>query len=53
VAEQIRARGGSVRVVSGDASRPETHQALVADAVAAFGDLDIAFNNAAAISPIS
>lgn len=52
VAEQIRTRGGSVRVVSGDASRPETHEALAAEAAAAFGGLDIAFNNAAAIGPI-
>jgi NAD(P)-dependent dehydrogenase (short-subunit alcohol dehydrogenase family) len=52
VADDIRAKGGRVRIVAGDASRPETHEELVADAVASFGGLDIAFNNAATIGPI-
>jgi NAD(P)-dependent dehydrogenase (short-subunit alcohol dehydrogenase family) len=52
VADQIRARGGRVRIVAGDASRPETHEELVAEAVASFGGLDIAFNNAATIGPV-
>ena len=52
VAEEIRAAGGRVRIVVGDASLPETHEELVADAVSSFGGLDIAFNNAATIGPI-
>jgi NAD(P)-dependent dehydrogenase (short-subunit alcohol dehydrogenase family) len=52
VADDIRAKGGRVRIVAGDASRPKTHEELVAEAVASFGGLDIAFNNAATIGPI-
>lgn len=52
VAERIRSAGGNVRIVAGDASRPETHEELVADAISSFGGLDIAFNNAATIGPI-
>jgi NAD(P)-dependent dehydrogenase (short-subunit alcohol dehydrogenase family) len=52
VADDIRAKGGRVRIVAGDASRPKTHEELVAEAVASFGGLDIAFNNAAAIGQI-
>ncbi|PWE54117.1 short-chain dehydrogenase [Metarhizobium album] len=52
VSEEIRAAGGRVRIVVGDASLPETHEELVADAVSSFGGLDIAFNNAATIGPI-
>lgn len=52
VAEEIRARGGKVRTVTGDVSHPETHEALVAEAVEAFGGLDIAFNNAGTVGPV-
>lgn len=52
VADQIRSSGGSVRVVAGDAGHPETHGEMVACAVASFGGLDIAFNNAATIGPV-
>lgn len=52
VAESIRSAGGKVRIVAGDASRPETHEELVADAISSFGGLDIAFNNAATIGSI-
>ncbi|NLS01054.1 SDR family oxidoreductase [Rhizobium sp. P38BS-XIX] len=52
VGDVIRAQGGQVRIVAGDAGLPETHEALVAAAVSAFGGLDIAFNNAATIGPI-
>lgn len=52
VAEQIRDLGGRARVVVGDASQPETHAEMVADALGSFGGLDIAFNNAASIGPI-
>lgn len=52
VADQIRSSGGSVRVVAGDAGHPETHEEMVACAVASFGGLDIAFNNAATIGPV-
>ncbi len=52
IAENIRTKGGRVRVVAGDASRPETHEQMVAEARASFGGLDIAFNNAATVGPI-
>lgn len=53
VAARIRAQGGSVRTVAGDASQPGTHERLIAEAYAAFGGLDIAFNNAGATGPIA
>lgn len=46
VAEDIRNQGGKVRAVVGDVGVPETHEALVAEAVNSFGGLDIALNNA-------
>lgn len=46
VAEDIEAEGGKVRLVAGDVGAPACHEALVAEAVSAFGGLDIAFNNA-------
>lgn len=53
VAARIRSRGGEVRIVAGDASQPGTHERLIAKAHAAFGGLDIAFNNAGATGPIA
>lgn len=52
VAASIRDRGGRVRTVAGDASQPDTHARLIAEANDAFGGLDIAFNNAGATGPI-
>lgn len=53
VAARIRAQGGRVQTVAGDASQPGTHERLIAEAHAAFGGLDIAFNNAGATGPIA
>lgn len=53
VAASIRAKGGQARVIAGDVSQPETHHRLVADAISAFGGLDIALNNAGATGPIA
>lgn len=53
VAARIRSRGGEVRIVAGDASQPGTHERLIAKAHAAFGGLDVAFNNAGATGPIA
>ena len=50
VADDIKARGGKVSLVVGDVGDPNCHEALVTEAVSAFGGLDIAFNNAG-ISP--
>lgn len=52
VADAINGQGGKARIVVGDISQPETHEELVADAVSAFGGLDIAFNNAATVGPL-
>jgi NAD(P)-dependent dehydrogenase (short-subunit alcohol dehydrogenase family) len=52
VAERVRAGGGDVRVVAGDATQEETHEALVAEASRSFGGLDIAFNNAGAVGAV-
>ncbi|HAP25385.1 MAG TPA: short-chain dehydrogenase [Achromobacter sp.] len=53
VAARIRAQGGRVKTVAGDASHPGTHVRLIAEAHTAFGGLDIAFNNAGATGPIA
>ena len=42
----IAAAGGNARFVPTDVSDSSAVQALVADAVAAYGQLDVAFNNA-------
>lgn len=52
VAAEIRAMGGRVREIPGDVGLQETHEALIAEAVEAFGGLDIAFNNAGTVGPI-
>lgn len=46
VAEAILKEGGRARAMGGDASDPEHARALVAEAVAAFGRLDVAVANA-------
>ena len=46
VAEELRARGAKVTAVACDVSHPEQCQALVDQAVAAFGTVDIFVNNA-------
>jgi NAD(P)-dependent dehydrogenase (short-subunit alcohol dehydrogenase family) len=45
-AEEIRARGGEVRVVEGDVGERSTADAMVAAAVDGFGSLDVVVNNA-------
>jgi NAD(P)-dependent dehydrogenase (short-subunit alcohol dehydrogenase family) len=45
-AEEIRARGGEVRVVEGDVGERYTADAMVAAAVDGFGSLDVVVNNA-------
>lgn len=52
VSEAIRSQGGRARVVAGDVSLPETHEALVAEAVNSFGGLDIALNNAGMVGAL-
>lgn len=53
MASRIRDLGGTARTVAGDASQPETHRRLIAEAVGEFGGLDVAFNNAGATGPIA
>jgi NAD(P)-dependent dehydrogenase (short-subunit alcohol dehydrogenase family) len=45
-AEEIRARGAEVRMVTGDVGERSTADALVATAIDEFGSLDIVVNNA-------
>lgn len=44
--QQIKEAGGEAILVHADVSRPEDTEAMVAQAVEAFGSLDCAFNNA-------
>ncbi len=44
--QQIKEAGGEAILVHADVAKPEDTQAMVAQAVAAFGSLDCAFNNA-------
>lgn len=44
--QQIKEAGGEAILVHADVSKPEDTQAMVAQAVEAFGSLDCAFNNA-------
>jgi NAD(P)-dependent dehydrogenase (short-subunit alcohol dehydrogenase family) len=46
VAEQIKQNGGNAIFVKADVSRPEECEQLANKAVATFGSIDIAFNNA-------
>src|SRR5579871_5784469 len=48
VAEEIRARGGTVLEAPGDLRQPEMAAGLVAKAVEKFGRLDVVVNNAGA-----
>ncbi|MCV3738313.1 SDR family oxidoreductase [Rhizobium sp. TRM96647] len=52
VAQEIRAEGGSVIAVPGDVGEEVHHKALVEAAMAEFGGLDIAFNNAGTTGPV-
>ncbi|MCM5557490.1 SDR family oxidoreductase [Pleomorphomonas sp. JP5] len=52
VADDIKARGGKVSLVVGDVGDAACHDALVAEAVSAFGGLDIAFNNAGTVGAL-
>lgn len=49
VAEGIKAEGGRASLVVGDAGDAACQEALVEEAVSAFGGLDIAFNNAGTV----
>lgn len=49
VAEEIKGRGGRVSLIVGDAGDAACNEALVEEAVSAFGALDIAFNNAGTV----
>ena len=49
VARQIRREGGEARFIRADVSRPEDVEALLNEAVRAYGRLDAAFNNAATV----
>jgi NAD(P)-dependent dehydrogenase (short-subunit alcohol dehydrogenase family) len=51
VTEQIRAEGGTAEYVVCDLAAPDAVRAAVDQAVATHGRLDIAFNNAATITP--
>lgn len=52
LAEEIRGQGGRAAVCAGDVCAPETHQRVVAAATEEFGGLDIAVNNAGAVSAV-
>lgn len=52
VAQEIRAEDGSVIAVPGDVGEEAHHKALVEAAMAEFGGLDIAFNNAGTTGPV-
>ncbi|WP_309649434.1 3-oxoacyl-ACP reductase [Nocardioides sp.] len=45
-AEEIRSRGGEVRIVAGDVAERSTADAMMAAAVEGFGQLDVVVNNA-------
>ncbi|MCM5555327.1 SDR family oxidoreductase [Pleomorphomonas sp. NRK KF1] len=49
---EIKGRGGKVSLVAGNVGEPACHDALVAEAVSAFGGLDIAFNNAGTVGAL-
>lgn len=49
VVGEIRAKGGRAHAVAGDVGRPDLHERLVDAAVATFGGLDIAINNAGTV----
>jgi NAD(P)-dependent dehydrogenase (short-subunit alcohol dehydrogenase family) len=49
VAQQIRREGGEARFIRADVSRRQDVEALVNEAVRAYGRLDAAFNNAATV----
>ena len=52
VADEVRANGGRAHVSGGDITEPETHEKLVAAAIAEFGGLDIAINNAGTVGAL-
>ena len=52
VADDIKARGGKASLVVGDVGEPACQEALVEEAVSAFGGLDIAFNNAGTVGAV-
>ncbi|SMO60322.1 SDR family oxidoreductase [Paracoccus laeviglucosivorans] len=52
VAQDIRAAGARVQVITGDVADAQTHAALVDAALQNFGRLDIAVNNAGTVGPL-
>lgn len=50
VAEAIKGQGGKVSLIVGDAGDAACQEALVEEAVSAFGGLDIAFNNVGTVA---
>lgn len=52
VAHLIEEQSGRVRLVVGDVASEATQSAMVAEALSAFGGLDIAFNNAGTVGDI-
>ncbi len=52
VALEIKGGGGKASVVVGDVGEPACQEALVEEAVSAFGGLDIAFNNAGTVGAL-
>lgn len=49
VAKEIEESGGKALVCPGDVTKPEVHRAAVKAALANFGKLDVAFNNAGTV----
>ncbi|WP_445679783.1 SDR family oxidoreductase [Radicibacter daui] len=49
VVTEIEAGGGTALAISGDATVPQTHEAMVEAALGHFGRLDIAINNAGSV----
>lgn len=52
IASEISASGGQAAVLAGDVTRSDTHERAVALALAEWGRLDIAFNNAGTVGPM-
>lgn len=52
VVTEIEAGGGTALAISGDVTRPETHEAMIEAALGHFGRLDIAINNAGSVGPM-
>ncbi len=53
LAQALRARGGEAKTLAGDIAQEETARRMVELALASYGSLDIAINNAGIITPMS